>query len=82
MRASAHPAATHMMVVIRFYLICIRSTHTHTHTTSNNSIVLYYNDGLKYVFVIFIFFNFFPSVRLSDIRDENLDRNTNTLRAI
>lgn len=59
MRASARPAATHnMMVVIRFYLICIRFTHTHTHTTSNNSS---YNDGLKYVFVIFILFIFFLS---------------------
>jgi len=89
-RARDRPAATHIIiVVIRFYLIiCIQFTQTHTHThtrsTSNNSIVLYYNDGLKYVFVIFFFHFFFHrSVRPSVyIRDENLDRNTNTLRAI
>jgi len=54
--ASQHPPCSNpydRRYTILFYLYTV---YTHTHTTSNNSIVLNYNDGLKYVFVIFIFF--------------------------
>lgn len=85
--ALQQPIRSSLYVFILFVYSLYTHTHKHMRTTSNNSIVLYYyNNSLKYVFVIFIFFIFFHrSVRPSVyIRDENLDRNTNirTLRAI
>lgn len=37
----------------RRFISCSYTVYTHTHMASNNSIVLYYNDGLKFFFVIF-----------------------------
>jgi len=66
--ALQQPIRSSLYVFILFvYSLHEYTYNIHVHTTSNNSIILYYNDGSKYVFVIFIFFHLFsigPSVRI------------------
>lgn len=79
-RASARPAATYIIIV---FILFVYDTHTHTRQAI---IVLFYyiitmvwNMFLWFLFFSFIFPPVGPSVR-PYMRDENLDRNTNTSR--